>query len=249
MWTLRRRLVAAAVRRRKMRRPVASRTNRPNKPARPVAGVREGNRGRQRHMRDPIQFYFDFSSPYGFIAAMEIDDLASRVQRKVLWRPFLLSAVFRKYGQSPLDHVAKRNYVNDIDAPRSARARGMTLKRPDGWPQHSLPPSRIFYWIDAENPDIARNFARAAYRAYWLEGRSTADGDAAIDVATSLGLARDDVAAGMRDPITKDRLLRASDEAVDRGVFGSPFFIADGELFWGSDRMDQMQMWLKTGPF
>src|SRR5687767_5265557 len=142
-----------------------------NRQVRPAVGVHEGTR-RERCMRDPIEFYFDFSSPYGFIAAMGIDDLADRADRKVLWRPFLLSAVFKKYGQSPLDHPAKRNYVNDLDAPRSARALGLTLKRPGGWPQHSLPPSRIFYWIAATDPGSAENYARAAYKAYWLEGKS-----------------------------------------------------------------------------
>lgn len=200
-------------------------------------------------MHGPIEFYFDFSSPYGFLAAMDIDALASRLDRRIVWRPFLLSAVFKAYGQSPLDHPAKRNYVNDVDAPRSARMRGIELKRPRGWPEHSLPPSRIFYWMEATDPESAERYAHAAYRAYWLEGESTADNDAAVAVAASLGFEPREVAAGMQDPATKDRLLHANDAAVTRGVFGSPFFIVDGEPFWGSDRMDQMRTWLENGPF
>lgn len=192
-------------------------------------------------MPDPIEFYFDFASPYGFIAAMEIDALAERVNRKVVWRPFLISAVYKKYGQSPLEHPAKRAYVNEIDAPRTARARGLMLKRPDGWPQHSLPPSRIFYWMEATDPQLAAKFAKAAYEACWLKGKSTADADAATDVAMSFGFQRSDIVAGMQAQVTKDRLVRESDSAVERGVFGSPFFIVDGELFWGSDRLEQLE--------
>ena len=196
-----------------------------------------------------IDFYFDFSSPYGFIAAMGIDTLAARTGRTVRWKPFLLGSVFKKYGQSPLEHSAKREYVNDLDAPRTARLHGMILKRPSGWPQHALPSSRIFYWIEATDPERAADYARAAYKAYWLEGRSTADSNAAMEVATSLGFGHKQVEAGMNDPSTKARLVRASDDAMERGVFGSPFFIVDGEPFWGSDRMGQMQIWLETGPF
>lgn len=192
-------------------------------------------------MPGPIAFYFDFASPYGFIAAMDIDALARRVNRSVLWRPFLISAVYKKYGQSPLEHPAKRAYVNDIDAPRTARARGLTLTRPEGWPQHSLPPSRIFYWIETTDPQAAAAFAKAAYEACWLQGKSTADAEAATAVAVSMGFERSTVIAGMQAQETKDRLMRESDAAVERGVFGSPFFIADGEHFWGCDRLDQLE--------
>lgn len=198
-------------------------------------------------MPGPIEFFFDFASPYGFIAAMEIDALARRVDRSVLWRPFLISAVYKKYGQSPLEHPAKRTYVNDIDAPRTAKARGLTLKQPEGWPQHSLPPSRIYYWMEATDPRAAAAFAKAAYQACWLQGKSTTDVEAAAGVAASLGFERSTVIAGMQAQETKDRLMRESDAAVERGVFGSPFFIVEGEHFWGSDRLDQLEARLRTG--
>jgi 2-hydroxychromene-2-carboxylate isomerase len=93
----------------------------------------------------PIDFYFDFASPYGFLAAMQIDALAERAGRTVRWRPFLLGAVYKQVEQSPLDHPPKRDYVNNVDAPRCARLLALTLQRPRGWPEHALPPSRIFY--------------------------------------------------------------------------------------------------------
>jgi 2-hydroxychromene-2-carboxylate isomerase len=65
-------------------------------------------------MTKPIEFYFDFASPYGFLAAMQIDALP----RPITWRPFLLGAVYETFGQSPLDHPLKRDYVIRVDAPR-----------------------------------------------------------------------------------------------------------------------------------
>jgi 2-hydroxychromene-2-carboxylate isomerase len=183
-----------------------------------------------------IDFYFDFASPYGFIAAMQIETIA----RPVLWRPFLLGAVYKAVGQSPLEHPLKRAYVIDVDAPRMARQIGLELKVPADFPAHSLPPARVFYWIDRQDPAKAIAFAKAAYRKYWLHGCPTSDAAVAVDAAASVGYDRDRVTAGMQEQATKDRLVAENDEAIRRGVFGSPFFIMDGEPFWGSDRIELM---------
>ncbi len=179
----------------------------------------------------PIEFYFDFASPYGFLAAMQLD----RIQRPTIWRPFLLGAVYKQVGQSPLEHSLKRDYVIRVDAPRAARRIGLTLKVPQGFPEHSLPPSRAFYWIDSQDPAKAKAFARAAYRLYWLEGRSTTDERAAADAAVSIGLDRDAVLGAIQEGSVKQRLIRENDRAIAKGVFGSPFFLVDGEPFWGTE--------------
>jgi 2-hydroxychromene-2-carboxylate isomerase len=181
----------------------------------------------------PIDFYFDFASPYGFIAAMQIETLG----RPVRWHPFLLGAVYKAVGQSPLEHALKREYANNVDAPRMARRIGLHLKAPADFPAHSLPPSRVFYWIDQQDPAKAVAFAKAAYRKHWLEGCATSDAAAAADAAASVGCDRKAVLAGMQQGETKDRLIFENDEAIRRGVFGSPFFLVDGEPFWGSDRI------------
>ncbi len=183
-----------------------------------------------------IDFYFDFASPYGFIAAMQIE----AVDRPVRWRPFLLGAVYKAVGQSPLEHPLKRQYVIDVDAPRMARQIGLELRVPVDFPAHALPPARAFYWIDGRDPAKAIGFAKAAYRKYWLHGSPTSDAKVAIDAATSVGYDRDMVMAGMQEQTTKDRLVFENEDAIRRGVFGSPFFFADGERFWGSDRISAM---------
>ena len=185
-------------------------------------------------MSDTIEFWFDFASPYGFIAAMKIDAIACSVD----WRPFLLGAVYKKFGQSPLEHPLKREYVVSVDAPRMARLIGLDLKVPADFPDHSLPPARMFYWIEDQDPMKAPEFAKAAYRAYWLEGRSTSDPAVAVSTAVARGFDRHAASAGLQQPSIKERLIRANDEAIGKGVFGSPFFLVDGEPFWGSDRLE-----------
>lgn len=99
-------------------------------------------------MTKPIEFYFDFASQYGFLATMQID----APPRALTWRPFLLGVVYKRFGQSPLDHPLKRDYIIKVDAPRMARRIGLDLKVPAGFPEHALPPSRVFYWIEEQGP-------------------------------------------------------------------------------------------------
>ncbi|MFZ5733392.1 MAG: 2-hydroxychromene-2-carboxylate isomerase [Pseudomonadota bacterium] len=180
-----------------------------------------------------VDFYFDFASPYGFIAAMQVEQIG----RPVRWRPFLLGAVYNAVGQSPLDHQLKRDYVINVDAPRMARRMGLSLKVPANFPEHALPPSRVFYLIERESPAGAVAFARTAYRKYWLDGCATSDVEVAVEAAVSAGFDRSAVVAGMQEQAIKDRLVFENGEAIRKGVFGSPFFLADGEPFWGSDRI------------
>jgi 2-hydroxychromene-2-carboxylate isomerase len=94
-----------------------------------------------------------------------------------------------------------------------------------------------FYWIEQQDPAKAVAFAKAVYRRYWLEGSALSDVAVAADVAASIGCDRDAVSAGMQDARIKSRLIRENEEAIRNGVFGSPFFLVDGEPFWGSDRI------------
>jgi 2-hydroxychromene-2-carboxylate isomerase len=200
-------------------------------------------------MTSTIDFYFDFSSPYGFIAAMQIDAVAARAGRDVTWRPFLLGAIYQKVGQSPLEHPLKPRYVTEIDVPRLGRRLGLAIKVPAGFPEHSLPAARAFYWIEATEPAKAVDFAKEAYRKYWLDGRSTSDVEVVLDAAAALGFDRDRVAKGLQDPSTKARLVRENEQAIARGVFGSPFMIVDDEPFWGSDRIDYIADQERTKSF
>ena len=188
-----------------------------------------------------IDFHFDFSSPYGFIAAMKIDTvLRDAKYRRLTWRPFLLGAVYKRFGQSPLEHALKRRYVLEVDVPRIGRQNGLEIRIPAGFPEHSLPAARAFYWIEARAPEKAAEFAKAAYRKYWLEGLSTADHGAAVEAAVALGFDRKQVDEGLQESRVKLRLAAENEQAIANGVFGSPFITIDGEPFWGSDRLDDV---------
>jgi 2-hydroxychromene-2-carboxylate isomerase len=188
-----------------------------------------------------LDFYFDFSSPYGFLAAMKIEQALQGARfRRLAWRPFLLGAVYKQVGQSPLEHALKRRYVIEIDVPRLGRRENLAIKLPAGFPEHSLPAARAFYWIEAREPEKAVEFAKAAYRKFWLEGRSTADPEVTVEAAALLGFDRSDVAEGLQDSVVKQRVTTENEQAIANGVFGSPFIVVDGEPFWGSDRLEHV---------
>jgi 2-hydroxychromene-2-carboxylate isomerase len=195
----------------------------------------------------PIEFYFDFSSPYGYLGAQRIDAIGAEFGRAVSWRPILLGVIFKITGQSPLVSQTLRGPYSARDMARSARKLGVKFALPDGFPFSSIYACRVFYWLDGQSPDAAKAYARAVFNSAFAEGRVVAEPEAAVDLAVSLGHDRAAVLAGMQDPAVKERLRDETQQAMHKGVFGSPFVIVDGEPFWGNDRLGEVREWLQTG--
>lgn len=198
-------------------------------------------------MAHPIDFYFDFSSPYGYFASAKINELAAKHGRSVIWRPILLGAVFKITGQQPLPTIPLKGSYASHDLVRSARLFGVPYKMPSKFPVSATAPSRAFYWVSDKDPMLAIKLAQALYHAYFAEDRDISNPEVAANVAAKLGLEKDQVAQALNDPAVKERLKTEVDAAIERGVFGSPFIIVDKEPFWGSDRLDQVDKWLATG--
>ena len=198
-------------------------------------------------MANPIDFYFDFSSPYGYLASTRIDALAARHRRSVVWRPHLLGAVFKINDQRPLASIPLKSEYTERDLARSARLLKVPFKLPTKFPVGATAPSRAFYWVNDKDPALAKRLAQALYHAYFAEDRDISSPGVTCDVAARLEVDRAELAQAMNDPVVKERLRTEVDAAIARGVFGSPYIIVDGEPFWGSDRLDQVEKWLETG--
>jgi 2-hydroxychromene-2-carboxylate isomerase len=194
-------------------------------------------------MAEPIDFYFDFSSPYGYLASTEIDGLAARHGRSVTWRPFVLGAAFKLTGQRALTEQPMRGDYARRDFARSARLLGVPFKMPEPFPFFALAASRACYWL--EDPEQSKALAKAIYHAAFGEGRDITPVPVVAELAAKLGIGG--LEQGLEQPAIKAKLRDATDQALARGVFGSPFFIVNGEPFWGHDRLDQLDRWLATG--
>ena len=197
-----------------------------------------------------IEFFFDFSSPYGYLAAQKIDALAAKYGRSVDWRPVLLGAIFKETGMAPLTMIPLKGDYSKRDFARSARFHGIAgFNMPSKFPIASQAPARIVLWLKARDPVLAVRVAKALFRAYFVDDIDVSNPEAAVAVAAKEGIDTAEARAAIDDPAIKDALKREVGEAITRGVFGSPFIIVDGEPFWGLDRLDQVERWLATGGF
>jgi 2-hydroxychromene-2-carboxylate isomerase len=195
----------------------------------------------------PIDFYFEFSSPYGYIASQIVDAMEKRIGRPVAWRPILLGPVFKITGQAPLIDVPMKGEYSKRDFSRSARLHKVPYRHPEKFPIGTVAALRAFYWVNDRDPAKARELAKALLRAYFAEGRDISAPATVVEIARSVGVDGTALAAALEDPAVKDRAKKEVDAAIAAGVFGSPFFVIDGEPFWGVDRMPMVEDWIRTG--
>jgi 2-hydroxychromene-2-carboxylate isomerase len=200
--------------------------------------------------RAAVDFWFDFSSPYSYIANEWIDALAARHGRTVRRHAILLGATFQAAElKSPVSYPIKREY-SVADFARSARFEGLPYKLPATFPIPTQNAARVFWWLhDTVSPPAAADWARAAFRAYWTRGVLLSDAVALKALAVESGLDAEAAEAAWNDTAWKQRLKTENDAAIAAGVFGAPFFMVDGEPFWGNDRKAQLERWLGSGPF
>jgi 2-hydroxychromene-2-carboxylate isomerase len=197
-----------------------------------------------------IEFYFDFSSPYSYVASEWIEALAARHARTVAWKAILLGATFQAAElKSPVFYPLKREY-SLLDFERSARFAGVPLKIPAKFPIPTQNAARVFWWVLARRSgEAARNWAHHGLRAYFARGVDLSDPAALKVLAREFGLDADEAERVWNDHEWKLRLKAENDAAVARGVFGAPFVFVDGEPFWGNDRRPQIERWLEKGRF
>ncbi|HEX4782432.1 MAG TPA: 2-hydroxychromene-2-carboxylate isomerase [Usitatibacter sp.] len=195
----------------------------------------------------PVDFYFEFSSPYGYIASGLVDEVGQRLGREIRWRPFLLGPVFKATGGAPLVDIPMKGEYSRHDFSRSARYHGVPFAIPPKFPIGTVPPVRAFYWQHERDPAQARKLAKDLYGAYFVDGRDIGDAKTVLEVARDSGSDAAALEAALADAGLKERAKAEVDAAIARGVFGSPFFIVDGEPFWGCDRIPMMEAWVKRG--
>ena len=198
-------------------------------------------------MTAPLDFYFEFASPYGYLASLRIDAIAAAHEREVTWRPIMLGVAMKLTGGGPIVQLPLKGPYLLHDAPRFARLLDVPLKLPPAMPCNSLAASHAFWWLEAQDHDMAKGFAQAVYHAHWCEGRDISTAEQVAEIGAGLGIPAADLIAATQDPAIKAKLKAETDVSVERGVFGAPFVFVDGEPFWGADRLDQVERWLATG--
>ncbi len=196
-------------------------------------------------MRPALDFYFDFSSPYSYIASEWIEAVAARHGRAVHWHAILLGATFQAAElRSPVSYPVKREYALR-DFVRSARFAGVPFEMPAKFPIPTQNAARVFWWLhDTQSAESAVAWGHAGLRAFFTQGADLSEPTALRAQLAAAGIDAAAAEGAWTDPLWKERLKRENDAAIASGVFGAPFFIVDGEPFWGNDRRGQLEAWL-----
>lgn len=185
-------------------------------------------------------FYYDFNSPYSYLAAERISGLFAEAEvEQPEWQPISFGHVLKETGRRPWSYEEdKRADLAEID--RRMRERGLPeIRYPEGWPidNYSLNPLRAA--IYAKESGRVVSFTLACFRQVFAAGRDMSDLDNVLLAAAACELHPNAVLKGMETKSVKDRLRAATEEALERGIEGIPTVAVGAQLFWGDDRLEE----------
>ena len=189
-----------------------------------------------------VDFYFDFSSPYSYLAAESIDAMARRHGHRVNWIPMMLGVIFKSTGSAPLteQHPWRASY-SVMDFQRSAEMAGIPFRYPSRFPQASHNAARVLLWLQQTAPEKAKPFALAVFRNLFVHNGDIQDAGNLVGIGRTLDIDEAALRACIQDPAVKQRLAASNEGAVARQVFGAPTFFVGTEQFWGHDRMPHLE--------
>jgi 2-hydroxychromene-2-carboxylate isomerase len=199
--------------------------------------------------RSALDFWFDFASTYSYPSAMRVRTLASQAGVKVNFRPFLLGPLFKTQGwsTSPFNLYAAKGQNMWRDLERICADTALPFRRPEPFPQNSLLAARVA--LVGLREHWGEEFCLEVFRAQFGAGRQIDDPATIAEILKSLDLRAEPVLAAAQSNDNKLRLRTQTEDAMRRGLFGAPTFTtADGELFWGNDRLERALLWAtRTG--
>ena len=190
-------------------------------------------------MAKQIEFYFDYGSPFSYLADTQLPALAQRNGAEIVYRPILLGGIFKATGNaSPITIPAKGKYMI-LELDRWARRYGVEIKMNPHFPFNTIRLMRGA--VAALRQERFAEYHPRMFRAVWSEGRNVGKEEALREMLESWGI---DPASIDGDEI-KNELRANTDQAVAGGAFGAPTFYVNGEIFWRNDRLDFVEDALK----
>eukprot|EP01126_Amoeba_proteus_P051009 TRINITY_DN6068_c0_g2_i5.p1 TRINITY_DN6068_c0_g2~~TRINITY_DN6068_c0_g2_i5.p1 ORF type:complete len:261 (-),score=52.97 TRINITY_DN6068_c0_g2_i5:79-861(-) len=189
----------------------------------------------------PVDFFFDFSSPYTYLAATRANALFGRINLN--WCPILLGAVFRACGMANLPVTtmspAKSRY-NSHDLLMQAKEAGIEFQFSSHFPLRTVVPLRITLML-GPNTDIGQKFIYETFRAAWVENKNIADTEIICQICEKIGLNGKELVSNSSKSDAKQLLVDSTEKALASGCFGAPSFVVPYEgrrnLFWGNDKL------------
>lgn len=194
-------------------------------------------------MTRTLQFYFDYGSPYSYLADTQVEAIAARTGAKLERKPMLLGGVFKATGNHSPAELPQKSRWSAFDMPMWARHYGVPFQRNPFFPVNTLALMRGA--AAAQIDGMFDRYHPAIYKAMWVDGRNLNDVNEIAAVLQAAGFDAVSFGKRLQDQDAKDRLKATTDEAVSRGVFGAPTCFVDNMMFFGNDRLPFVEMALK----
>ncbi|MDP2329311.1 MAG: 2-hydroxychromene-2-carboxylate isomerase [Reyranella sp.] len=194
-------------------------------------------------MTRTLEFYYDYGSPYSYLADTQVEAIAKRAGATLVRKPMLLGGVFKATGNASPMTVAQKSTWSAFDMPMWALHYGVPFQRNPFFPVNTLALMRGA--AAAQIDGLFERYHPAIYRAMWVDGRNLNDMAEVASVLTAAGLDATKFGSRLQDQDVKDRLKATTDEAVARGVFGAPTSFVGDMMFFGNDRLPFVEMALK----
>ncbi|AOB28723.1 MULTISPECIES: 2-hydroxychromene-2-carboxylate isomerase [Bordetella] len=191
----------------------------------------------------PVEMWFDFASPYSYLAMARVGGLAREAGVRLALRPFLLGPIFQAQGwnDSPFRLFPGKGAYMMRDIARLADKYGVPYSRPAVFPRMGVLPARIALLGQGQQWGV--DFCLNVFRANFAEDREIQSEEVVRDLLRVQALDADALIAQARQESTKEALRKQVDRARALGIFGAPTFMVDGEMFWGNDRLEDALAW------
>lgn len=185
-----------------------------------------------------VEFYFDFGSPTTYLAHTQLPQLAAQAGAALLYRPMLLGGVFKATGNaSPVSVPAKGAWMGQ-DIARWARRYGVPFVFNPHFPINTLTLMRGAVGLQMKHPGLFTAYVDAVFKALWVQPRDLGQPAEVAATLAPLGLSPENFMALVGDAEVKAALVKCTEEAVARGVFGAPTCFVGDQMFFGQDRLD-----------
>ena len=196
-----------------------------------------------------IDFYFDVSSPWTYLAFRNIQPMALELDASISWRPVLVGGIFNTVNQrlytSREDSHSPRNRYMLKDLQDCARQTGLNIVFPPKvFPVNSVKAMRGCLWLaqSAELKHHLLTFIEATFAAYFTRQEDISQDDVLANICQDLGIDAAAFAEGISQPSIKQALKTNTDEAIARGAFGVPSFFVGNDMYFGNDRLDLLRL-------